>query len=364
MFSNTPESKQFVFIPFRWRNSEDGSLSRDTPHQTHWVQISNRYMRSEIVRVFGPASLSNLGPGFDTLGLCLTGLGDVVEARRSEHPGVSIKLDSCGEQTGIPVDPLLNTAGVAALELLKKLGTSEGVHLFIEKGFVAGSGIGSSAACAAAAAWAVNILFDRPFEKDELLDVVLSGEAVASGARHGDNVLPSLLGGTILVSSKNPTRYRRIKVARPFWVALLLPELKVLTKQARSMLPGEVPLQAAVIQASALAFMIAALMEGDLKEAGYWMMQDQLAEPVRSQLVPCYSVVKTAALRHGALGCALTGSGPAMFSITEDEPTARIVMNEMQMAATSLGIKGAGFVSQVNEQGAAVLSSSVEQQNR
>ena len=313
----------------------------------------------EKVCVFGPASLSNLGPGFDTLGLCLKDVGDVVEVCKSDKEGVAIFLDDCGSKAGIPVDPFKNTAGVAALEVLKLLGATTGVDLYIKKGFTPGSGIGSSAACAAAAAWAVNVLHGTPLSKDDLLEAVLEGEAIASGAKHGDNALPALLGGLILVSSQHPTEYRRISIDYPFFISLILPQIQVLTKKARAMLPATVPLKTAVFQASALGFMVDAFRAGDLAEVGRWMMQDQLAEPVRADLVPCYDSVKRAALGSGAFGCALTGSGPAMFAISEDEVTAKRIMQSMIEASNLHGISASGYITAPNEAGAREVSSDV-----
>ena len=313
----------------------------------------------EKVRVFGPASLSNMGPGFDTIGLCLEGIGDVVEARIAEVDGVRIFLDECGTQAGIPTEPAKNTAGVAALEVLNLLNSSAGIDLYIKKGFVAGSGIGSSAACAAASAWAVNLLHGRPLKKDALIEAVLEGEAVASGAKHGDNALPAFLGGLVLVSSFDPTVYRRIPVTSPLWISLILPEIQVLTKKARAMLPGSVPLKTAVHQASALGFMIDALRSGDMAEVGKWIMKDHLAEPVRADLVPCYNSVKNAALDEGAFGCALTGSGPAMFAITDNEMQAHSILQSMIEASTLQKINANGYVTTLNESGTAELSSDV-----
>ena len=309
----------------------------------------------EKVRVFGPASLSNLGPGFDTLGLCLEDIGDVLEVMRSGEEGVKIYLDKCGIQAQIPTDPNKNTAGVAAIETMKRLGVSGGLELHIKKGFTAGSGIGSSAACAAAAAWAVNVLYGRALDKDDLLEAVLAGETVASGARHGDNVLPALLGGLILVSSRNPIKYRKIKIDYPFFISLILPKIQVLTKNARAMLPESVSMQKAIFQASALGFMIDAFREGDLAEVGHWMMQDQLAEPVRADLVPCYNSVKKAALDSGAFGCALTGSGPAMFAISDNELRANEVKRAMEEASRYHNIDVEGYVTTLNKVGARVL---------
>ena len=306
----------------------------------------------EKVTIFGPASLSNLGPGFDTLGFCLDGIGDEIEISRSEKPGISITLDECGRKAGIPVNPTKNTAGVAAASVLNLLGVQDGLSLGIKKGFTPGSGIGSSAACAAAAAWGVSTLYGSSLSKDDIINAVLDGEAVASGARHGDNALPSLLGGLILVSSRAPSCYRKISIPTKIWIALILPRLKVLTKSARAMLPEFVPLRDAVFQASALGFMVDAFRSGDLKEVGRWMMCDQVAEPVRSQLVPCYDAVKSAALHRGAFGCALTGSGPAMYAITDSAKKAQSIMKAMIDASVEEGIEAAGYISSLNESGA------------
>lgn len=310
------------------------------------------------VRVFGPASLSNLGPGFDTLGLCLDGVGDMVEAWKKASAGVEIILGNSRHGSSIPLDPKKNTAGVAAASVLRLFEADHGVTIKIDKGFKPGSGIGSSAACAVAAAWAVNLLMEKPAGKDALLEAVLAGEAVASGARHGDNVLPALLGGLVLVSSDEPTRYRCVAVPENLWISLILPEIQVLTKEARAMLPVEVPMQTAVNQASSLAFMIDAFRAGDWQTVGACIMEDRLAEPVRATLVPCYNLIKNAALDAGAFGCALTGSGPAMFALSDTKQSARVILNAMLAAARQDSVEATGYLSIINKEGATVRTDS------
>ncbi|MEM8484712.1 MAG: homoserine kinase [Bacteroidota bacterium] len=304
---------------------------------------------TDVVRVFGPASLSNLGPGFDTLGLCLEGVGDVIEARRVETPGIHIVLNEHPFSAGITLDPDKNTAGVAARMVAAQLGYTGGLELRIQKGFKPGSGIGSSAASAVGAAYATGELLSPGMSKHELVDAVLGGEALASGARHGDNVLPALFGGLMLVSSSDPNQYRNIEIPAGLWIVAILPEVQVLTREARAMLPVQVPMQHAVNQASSLAFMIEAFRAGDWAEVGQRMMEDQLAEPVRSTLVPCYSQIKAAAMAAGAFGCALTGSGPAMFAISDKHAEAQSVMLAMQEASLATGIASSAYLSRVNE---------------
>ena len=260
-------------------------------------------------------------------------------------------MDDHPFSVGITLDPEKNTAGVAAQLVAKELGYNGGLELRIQKGFKPGSGIGSSAASAVGAAYAVGELLSPGIAKEQLIEPVLGGEAMASGARHGDNVLPALFGGLVLVSSSEPANFRKIAIPSDLWLVVILPEVQVLTREARAMLPAQVPMQHAVNQASSLAFMIEAFRAGDWAEVGRRMMEDQLAEPVRATLVPCYTQIKAAAMAAGAFGCALTGSGPAMFAISDKQEQAQSVLLAMQEASLAAGIASAAYLSRVNDAG-------------
>ncbi len=307
------------------------------------------------VRVFGPASLSNLGPGFDALGLCIEGIGDVVEMRRIDQPGIVIESIS-GDGGLLPRDPRQNTASVAARLVLELAGADGGFSMRIEKRVPFGSGIGGSAASAVAGAWAANVALGRPFEKDELVHAVLSGEEMASGSKHGDNVLPALFGGLVLVSSSEPERYRRIDVARPLPVAVLAPEVQILTKTAREILPERVSLRDAAHNASELGFLVDAFRSGDWASVGRCIMQDRLVEAVRASLLPCYDAVRSAAMEAGALGCALTGSGPAMFALAETPEGAESALTAMIAACHASDISASGFVTRADARGVREIS--------
>lgn len=322
---------------------EDSDPPMANPNGTEWV------------RVFGPASLSNLGPGFDAIGLCVGGAGDYVEARLREKPGINL-VSIEGDRGLLPRDPLRNTSTAAAQYVLDQAGAHVGMEMRIEKHVPFGSGIGGSAASAVAGAWAANVLLGEPFSKDELVEAVLTGEVLASGGRHGDNVLPALFGGLVLVSSSDPTRYRRIPLIRPLHVALIVPEVQILTRQAREMLPQEVQLRDAVHNAAELAFLIDAFHNGDWETVGQCIMADRLVEPVRATLVPCYEAVRQAALDAGAFGCALTGSGPAMFALAEDAAAAETVLDAMVAAGCEQGIESLSFTTEANPDGAAIVA--------
>ncbi|MEM8556519.1 MAG: homoserine kinase [Bacteroidota bacterium] len=296
----------------------------------------------------GPASLSNLGPGFDALGLAITGFCDTVLLTRRDEPGVAVEATRIGDRCGtlvaadLPTCDQQNTAARAARLVLEAHRAEFGATMVIEKGIPLGSGIGGSAASAVAGAVAAAALLEAegvveaPVTEAALVEAVLNAESVASGGRHGDNVLPALLGGLVLVDSAEPTRFRRIPGPTPA-LALALPQVKVLTKAAREALPTAVPLRDAVCNAAHLAFLLDAWRAGDWAEVGRAMMTDRLAEPVRAPLVPGYAAIRDAALDTGALGCCLSGSGPAMVAVCRDAAHAATVASAMHAACQAAG---------------------------
>lgn len=299
---------------------------------------------------WAPASLSNLGPGFDVLGVAIDTWGDRVEAVLTDRPGVSISYAADSVWKGIS-EPHQNTAGVAAMRTLYALAYEGGIELIISKNIAPGSGVGSSASSAVASAWAVNLLFGRPLTKEDLISAVLAGESVASGSEHGDNVIPSLVGGTVIVSSSHPSNYRRIRLDESLSFSIVLPSVQILTRAAREMLPENVAFIEAVRHSSSLAMLIDALKDGDWRAVGQHIMEDRLIEPLRGRLLSCYNEIKKAALEAGAYGCALSGSGPAMFAISEDSVAADEILRAMIAASEKAGIEASGIVTSPDNEG-------------
>lgn len=314
----------------------------------------------DAVRVYGSASLSNLGPGYDTLGLCIRGLGDVVEARATGTGRVEI-TGITGDDGALPQSPTENTATRAARWVLDRAGSDRGIELEIQKGIPLGSGIGGSAASAVAGAWAANLLLEDPLPREELVEAVLTGESGADGARHGDNVLPALFGGLVLVSSSDPSRYRRVAIPAGLHLALVLPRIEVLTREAREILPEQVGLADAVHNASQVAFLLEAMRAGDWAEVGDLIMTDRLVEPVRARLVSSYQAIRDAALEAGAYGCALSGSGPALFAVVEGPDRARLVARAMAEASESAGVPAGHHAVEADLRGVRRIDEAVDQ---
>lgn len=269
------------------------------------------------VRVLAPSSIANLGPGFDVLGVAIEGLGDIVDARRSETPGVSITAIT-GEAGTIPKDTAKNCAGRAAeavLRLLKgKAAKEAGMEIRIHKGPPQGSGLGSSAASAVGGAVAAHLLYGSPLGSNVLLEAALEGEMLASGGRHADNLAASLLGGFTIVRSHEPLDVIRLEVPSSIRFVVVLPAMEIETRYARSLIPASVPLADAVANWANVAALVVAVAKGDAPDMGRAIV-DRIIEPVRSKLIPGFAEVKKSAIDAGAFGCSISGAGPALFAV-------------------------------------------------
>lgn len=302
------------------------------------------------VEAFAPATVSNLGPGFDCLGLAVEGLGDRVEARRSDTPGVTLSaIDGDGGRLSRAVDE--NTAAIAAAELVR--GTSLGVELRLHKGLPLGSGLGSSGASAAAAAVAVDAALGLQLPLEKLVEAARAAEGAACGAAHPDNVAPAIFGGIVLIPSVDPLRVVRLP-APPVWLSIYTPGCEVKTADARAVLPSAVPLSATVQQAARLGLLVHALHVGDLHLLGE-AIADDIVEPARAPLIPGYLDAKVACLEAGALACSISGAGPTTFALSADKGRADALAEILEETFTLAGVPGKGHVTRIGA-GAKVTS--------
>jgi homoserine kinase len=301
------------------------------------------------VRAFAPATVANLGPGFDVLGLALHGPGDTVLARRV--PGHGVRMAAVRGDDGIlPTDAAKNCAGIAAQAVLTAAGVDIGVELELDKGLPIGSGAGSSAASAAAAAMATNLLIGGPLRKRQLVGPCIEAEAVVSG-RHADNVAPALLGGLVLVRSVDPLDLVRLPIPAGLFVVLITPDLRVDTKDARAVLPDRIPLSMAVTNQANLAAFVSACYSGDLALLGRCVV-DAIATPERARLAPGSQQAMDAALDAGALGSSLSGSGPSVFALCRSARSAADVSIAMQAAFASVQVTSTATTSPADCPGA------------
>lgn len=306
--------------------------------------------RPSTATAFAPASTSNLAVGFDLLGHPVGPAGDRVTVTRRARPGVVM-----GPVTGcagpLPADAAANTAGVAVQRLLADHAPGLGVEVAIEKGIPLGSGMGGSAASAVAAVVAANALLPSPLPPDALFPYALAGEAVASGAVHGDNVAPSLFGGLVLVRSAEPPDVVRLPVPPSLRCVMVLPRQRLDTREARAVLPTTVPLHDVIRQTANLAGVIAGCCAGDLALIGRSLV-DVMVEPHRAPLIPGFGAVQAVAMDAGALGCSISGAGPSVFAWCDGDAVAGAARDAMVVAFAAAGVPAEGWTCEVGGPGA------------
>ena len=290
---------------------------------------------------FAPASIGNIGVGFDLLGHSIIGPGDRVRVRRTEQPGVRI-LSIIGCVADLPLDAESNTAGCALLSLCAA-GLAQGFEVEIEKGIPLGSGLGGSAASCVAALVAANATLDRPLSREELYPFALDGEGVACGSRHGDNVGPMLLGGIVLATAD-----RLIPLPVPGWLYCVVvhPDQVLETRRAREALAAPYSIGEFVRQSTNLAQFLLGLERGDkdLIAAG---LKDDLVEPRRAVLIPGFDAVTAAARAHGCLGTSISGGGPSIFAWFDSLSSAEAAAVAMRAAFADAGYSSEAYVSPV-----------------
>lgn len=299
-----------------------------------------------------PASIGNVGVGFDILGLAFGAAHDRVTAAPDDAPGARLG-EVGGLVSSLPADPAHNTALAAAQAVLDAAGAPFGVTLSVHKGIPVSAGMGGSAASAVAAAAAVNALLDRPFSRDELLPFAIEGERASSDPPPWDNVVASLFGGLVLAAAEQPPLIRRLPVPSGLIAVLVHPAISIQTRQARGLLAPSVPMRVAVEHSRRVAAFVAGCATGDLDLVRVGL-EDMLVEPQRRHLLPCLRRVQQAARDAGALGCSFSGSGPSVFALTEAR-TAQAVEGAMLDIFTSEGLAASAYRSPLDSEGVVVL---------
>jgi homoserine kinase len=307
------------------------------------------------IKVFAPASIGNLGPGFDVLGMAISNYGDIIEAEKINE-GVIIE-EIIGNYE-LSKDSNKNTAGIAAIEVLKllykKYNIKGGVKLKLFKNLPCGSGLGSSAASAVAAGYAVNLLYDNLLTKDELIFPITKAEERVSGSFFCDNTAASLLGGIVLTKSYEPLEVLKLKTLKNINIVIVKPDFELLTQKAREVIPKDIPLKNAIRNTANCCGIIVGLFTNNF-DLFAKSIDDRLIEQYRANLIPGFYEVKNTALKNGALGCSISGAGPAIFAICKNKLIANNVGKLMQDEFLKIGYKSNLYISKVDINGAKII---------
>jgi homoserine kinase len=302
------------------------------------------------IKIQAPATVANLVCGFDVLGMCLHKPFDIMEVRLLNERKIIIQS---AEGYNLPENPSENTAGAPLIEMLHEIEGDIGFEVIIHKRIKPGSGIGSSAASAAGATVAANLLLDGKFSNEDLVRFAMFGEKVASGVKHADNIAPCIYGGITLIRSIFPLDIVSIP-APDLFVTVVHPQIEVRTSDARQILRKEVLLKDAIKQWGNIAGLVTGFMKNDLELVGR-SLEDVIIEPVRSILIPGFDEVKHKSKEAGALGGGISGSGPSIFMLSEDEETAIAVNEVMKEIYERMGIPYHTYVTTINHQGVTVI---------
>lgn len=304
------------------------------------------------VTAFAPATVANVSCGFDIMGFAIEAIGDKVSIETAEENRVVV--------TGpyghlIPSAWEKNTASVAVAAYLQATKQEDLRFLItLEKNMPLGSGMGSSASSSAAAVVAVNQLFDNPLTTMQLVPFAMEGERAASGSAHADNVAPSLLGGFVLIRSYQPLDIITVNCPAELYCAVVHPHIELHTSDARRVLQSEIPIGDVIKQTANTAGFMAGLLLEDYDLIGR-SMSDLLAEPKRTRLIPGFDDARHAALKAGALGCGISGSGPSIFALSKGKETAQRVASAIRQQFLQVGLDSESFVSGMNVDGAKVI---------
>ncbi len=308
------------------------------------------------VRVFAPASVANVGCGFDVLGFAIHEPGDEIVVRVRDEAGVTITAIH-GDGGKLPLQIDKNTAGVAATAMMQDLSDDIkfGIELELYKKMPLGSGLGSSAASSVAAVVAVNRLLGDPYDRKDLLKYAVEGERIACGAAHADNAAASLLGGFVFIRSNHPIDVISINYPEGLHCTVIHPHIVIRTEDTRKILRKQILLARAVAQWGNVGALVAGLMKGDYDLIGR-SLHDEIIEPIRSVLIPGFNQMKSAAMDAGALGCSISGSGPSVFALSTSNEEAQKIGAAMQHAIASVGLTSDLYISEINKAGCTVIS--------
>lgn len=294
---------------------------------------------SERVRVSVPASVANLGAGFDCLAAAV-GVRAEITLARAEAPVVAVS------GANVPQDAS-NLIYQSASAVARTVGYDGAFELRAYFPIPLRGGLGSSAAAIVGGVVAAARLLAAPLDPAALLDLAVKLEG------HPDNVAAALHGGVVVIA-RNGTglRWSRIAPTLPIGVVLAVPSFEIETAAARRVLPGQVSLEDAVFNLGHVALLVTALSQGRadlLREA----LRDRLHQPYRAPLIPGFEAVVDAATAAGAYGAVLSGSGPAIAALVPP-PEASAVGEAMQAAFAEAGVRSRVIVTEVDPHGAIV----------
>ena len=305
------------------------------------------------IKVFSPATVSNVACGFDILGFPIETIGDEMTVKKTKKKSLVIS-DISGYSVPYEIDK--NVSTIAAKKMIEYLNPGCGFDFQIHKNIIPGSGIGSSGSSASASVYAINKLLGSPLKEIELVKFAMKGEVASSITEHADNVAPALMGGLVMVKSISPLEIIKLPTPSDLYCFVINPKIEVKTSYSREILPEKVTLKDVTKQVSSFGSFVHALHTEDYTLIG-GSLNDYLVEKHRKILIPLFDEIKEICLKNGALGCSISGSGPSVFALTKGIDTADRINESVSKLYEKSDIDFSTYVSKISEKGVRILSS-------
>lgn len=273
-----------------------------------------------------PATSANLGAGFDALGLALT-FYNYVEMEESDRIDIT-----SADGLDIPTDEK-NLIYISAKDLFAVCGKKlEGLKLVQTNNIPMARGLGSSSACIVAGLAGANHMLGNPLTTDDLVDLAAQIEG------HPDNTAPALLGGIVTaVFDGRKVHWVKQEVFTKLKFTAIIPDFELKTEKARACLPKEVSHKDAVYNLSRAALFSASLLTGKFENLRT-AVHDKLHQPYRMELIPHCREVFDIAYTHGAYGAFISGAGPTIMAIVDEENT--YFAGKMKFSLENAGLSG------------------------
>ncbi|MCD4734747.1 MAG: homoserine kinase [Bacteroidales bacterium] len=265
------------------------------------------------IKIQTPATSANVGPGYDIFALALQEPFDEIELTLNNSGKVAIEIENNSQN--IPTDPKDNTAGLAAMAIMKDMDITNGFNIIIRKNMCSGGGLGTTGASAAGTVFGINKLLNLKLSENKQIDFARKGEVASGGSPHADNVAAALLGGFVLVKSYNPIDVIKLNLPE---IPVVLAAIKKSQRTTRGFITYEIGQEKLKEQMARCSMVIHALHTKDIAEFGNAISKDYIHEPVRGAAIPNYWETKQKILDIGAFGCTISGGGSSVIAFCEE----------------------------------------------
>lgn len=272
-----------------------------------------------IVKVHVPASIGNIGVGFDTLGIAITPIDDsLLEDCVSIEDADSFTITNTGLfHDQLPIKLEENVVFQCCKRFSKIFNKPVlPVCIKLEKNIPVSSGLGSSASSIVATLTALNYYYNNFLNKTQLLKLMGELEGKISGSIHFDNIAPCFLGGMQIILPEYSEIGQMIPIFEHWKWIVAYPGIKISTIQSRSVLPKQYSYMDCITHSQYLSGFIHACHTKQELLAIKYIQHDVIAEPYRFKLLPVdLSYIKRVLIEKGASACGISGSGPTIFAL-------------------------------------------------